>query len=67
VITLLKDNNNNMLKPYDATMMIEKVKKKDAICIICISLTDFPEPSSALASVLYHFEPDNDFAIRCIL
>jgi hypothetical protein len=40
--------------------MFEKVKKK---YVICISLTDFPEPPSVLASMLYHFEPDNDFAI----
>jgi hypothetical protein len=36
------------------------------ICIICVSLTDFPEPPSVLASMFYHFKPDNDFAIRCI-
>jgi hypothetical protein len=29
--------------------------------------TYFPEPSSVLASMFFHFEPDNDFAIRCIL
>jgi hypothetical protein len=43
--------------------MIEKVKKKYAIFIIWVSITDFPEPSLVLASMLYHFEPDNDFAI----
>jgi hypothetical protein len=42
--------------------MFEKVKKKYAICIIYVSLTDFPEPSSVLASS----EPDNDVAIRCM-
>jgi hypothetical protein len=30
------------------------------------SLTDFPETPLALASMLYHFEPDNDFAIKCV-
>jgi hypothetical protein len=45
------------------TTIFEKVKKKYAICIICVSLTHFPEPSSVLASMFYHFEPDNDFAI----
>jgi hypothetical protein len=45
--------------------MFEKVKKKYAICIICVSLTDFPEPPSVLTSMFYHFEPDNDFAIGC--
>jgi hypothetical protein len=28
--------------------------------------TYFPEPSSVLSSMFYQFEPDNDFAIRCI-
>jgi hypothetical protein len=27
----------------------------------------FPEPSSVLASMFFHVEPENDFAIRCIL
>jgi hypothetical protein len=31
----------------------------------CVSLTDVPESSSVLASMFYHFEPDNDFVIRC--
>jgi hypothetical protein len=35
--------------------------------IIIIMNTYFPEPSSVLASMFFHFEPDNDFAIRCIL
>jgi hypothetical protein len=44
--------------------MFEKVKKKYIACIICVSLTDFPEPSSDLASISsIIFEPDNDFAI----
>jgi hypothetical protein len=38
--------------------------------IIIIMNTYFPEPPSVLASVpvlsLFHFEPDNDFAIRNI-
>jgi hypothetical protein len=32
--------------------------------IIIIMNTYFPEPSLVLASMFYHFEPDNDFAIR---
>jgi hypothetical protein len=28
--------------------------------------TYFPEPSSVSASMFYHFESNNDFAIRCI-
>jgi hypothetical protein len=48
------------------TTMFEKAKKEYAICIICISLTGFPELPSVLASMFYHFEPDNDFAIGCI-
>jgi hypothetical protein len=36
--------------------MFEKAKKKYAICIICILLTDFQEPLS-----VYHFEPYNYF------
>jgi hypothetical protein len=48
------------------TKIFEKVKKKYAICIIWVSLTDFPEPPSISASVFYHFEPNNDFSIRCI-
>jgi hypothetical protein len=46
--------------------MFEKAKKKYVIFIIYISLTDFPEPPSVLASMFYHFEPDNDFAIKSI-
>jgi hypothetical protein len=29
--------------------------------------TYFPESSSVLVFVYFHFEPDNDFAIRCTL
>jgi beta-galactosidase beta subunit len=47
--------------------MFKKVKKKYAMCIICVLFTDFPESLSVLTSMFYHFEPDNDFAIRCIL
>jgi hypothetical protein len=46
--------------------MFEKVKKKHVICIICVLLTDFPERSVVSAPMFFHFEPDNDFAIRCI-
>jgi hypothetical protein len=46
--------------------MFEKVKKKYAICIIFVSLTDFPELPLFLASMFYYFEPDNDYAIRCM-
>jgi hypothetical protein len=46
--------------------MVEKVKEKYSICILCVSLTNFPEPLSVLAFMFYHFEPDNDYAIRCI-
>jgi hypothetical protein len=47
--------------------MFEKVKYTIySMCIICVSLTDFPEPPSVLASMFYHLEPDNDFAIRCM-
>jgi hypothetical protein len=46
-------------------MVFEKVKKKYAICIICISLKEIPEPQG-LASTFYHFEPDNNFAVRCM-
>jgi hypothetical protein len=42
------------------TIMFKKVEKKNAICIICISLTDFPEPPEGLASMFYHFQPDNN-------
>jgi hypothetical protein len=35
--------------------------------IIIIMNAYFPEPPSVLASMFFHFEPDNDFAIRCIL
>jgi hypothetical protein len=31
-----------------------------------LKYTYFPEPSSVLASMVYHFETDNDFIIRCI-
>jgi hypothetical protein len=31
--------------------MFEKVKKKYAICIRCVSLTDFPEPSSIILNL----------------
>jgi hypothetical protein len=31
-----------------------------------IKVTDFPEVALVLASMFYHFEPDIDFAIRCI-
>jgi hypothetical protein len=53
-----------MLKPY---LMIWRLwyPKKYAIWIIYVSLTDFPEPPWVLASMFYHVEPDNDFAIRC--
>jgi hypothetical protein len=44
--------------------MFEKVKKMYAICIICVSLADFPEPSLFLASMFYHFEPDNDLNLQ---
>jgi hypothetical protein len=47
--------------------MFEKVKKKYDICIICVSLTDFREPPSVLASMFYNFELDKDFAIRCMI
>jgi hypothetical protein len=47
------------------TTMFEKFKKNYAICLICVSLTDFPEPHYFLASMFYYFEPDKDFAIRC--
>jgi hypothetical protein len=33
------------------TTMFEKVKKKYAICIICVSLTDFREPASSVLSI----------------
>jgi hypothetical protein len=39
------------------TTMFQKAKKKYVICLICVSLTDFPEPSSVLPSMFYHFEP----------
>jgi hypothetical protein len=42
--TLLKDSN--MLKPYSTSTMFEKVNIKYAVCITCVSLTDFPEPLS---------------------
>jgi hypothetical protein len=42
--------------------MFDKVEKKYVMCIMCVSLTDFPEPPSDLASMFYHFEPNNDFA-----
>jgi hypothetical protein len=36
----------------DSTIkMFEKVKKKYSIYIICVSLNDFPEPLSVLASM----------------
>jgi hypothetical protein len=65
IITLLKDNN--MTKPYSTRrirrLRCSKTSSKSMSCIICVSLTDFPEPSSVSASMFLHFEPDNDFAI----
>jgi hypothetical protein len=67
IITLLKDNDMQKAVFDDSTTtMFEKSKKKYAICIIYVSSTDFPEPPLVLASMVYHFEFDNDFAIRCI-
>jgi hypothetical protein len=34
--------------------------------IIIIMNTRFSEPPLVLASMFFHFEPDNDYAIRCI-
>jgi hypothetical protein len=33
---------------------------------LCFPNVYFPAPPSVLASMFYHFEPDNNFAIRCI-
>jgi hypothetical protein len=35
--------------------------------IIIIMNTYFPEPPLVLASMIYHFEPDNDSATGCML
>jgi hypothetical protein len=34
--------------------------------IIIIMNTYFPEPSSVLASMFYHFEPNSVLSIRCL-
>jgi hypothetical protein len=46
-------------------MMFKKVEKSMPYAYV-YSLINFPEPSSVSASMFYHFEPDNDFAIRCM-
>jgi hypothetical protein len=61
-----------MTKPYSTRrirrLRCSKTLSKSMSCIICVTLTDFPEPSSVLlASMFFHFEPDNDFSIRCII
>jgi hypothetical protein len=64
IITLLKDNN--MTKPYSTRrirrLRCSKTSSKSMSCIICVSSTDFPEPSS-VSVLFFHFKPDNDFAI----
>jgi hypothetical protein len=40
--------------------MLEKLKTNYAICIVWVSLIYFPQSS------FHHFEPDNNFAIRCM-
>jgi hypothetical protein len=67
IITLSKRQQHaEAIFDDSTTTMFEKVKKKYAICIIWVLVTDFPGPSSILASMFFHFEHDNDFAIRCI-
>lgn len=40
----------------------ETVKKKYAICIICVSLTDFQETLWVLDSMFYHFKSTTIFS-----
>jgi hypothetical protein len=59
-----------MPKPYWTIRRLRCSRKsqekvKYAICIICVSLTNFPEPPTVLASIFYHFKLDSDFAIKC--
>jgi hypothetical protein len=54
---------NNIIKrqqQVEAVLDDYDVQKcqEHAICLICVSLTYFPEPSFVLASMFYHFEPD---------
>jgi hypothetical protein len=46
---------------------VRKSQEKYVVCIIYVSLTDFPELPSVSASIFYHFEPDNDFSIEVYL
>jgi hypothetical protein len=66
---LLKDNN--MPKPYSTIRRLHdvwKIRENVYHILICVSLTDFPEPPSVLASMFYHFAPDSDFVYWvCIL
>jgi hypothetical protein len=65
IIIIKRQQHAKAVFDVSTTTMFEK-KKKYVICIIWVSLTDFPEHPSVLASMFYHVEPDNDFAIRCI-
>jgi hypothetical protein len=56
--------DNNMLKPYSTIQQLQCSKKSRSM--MCL-LNCFPEPSSVLASTFHHFEPYNNFAIRCIV
>jgi hypothetical protein len=55
-----------MGKPRLALLHIRRIDLKLQNSIKLIMNTYFPEPSSVLASMFFHFEPDNDYAIRCI-
>jgi hypothetical protein len=56
--------NLTIRRAYDVHKSPENVCHMHNMCLI---ITDFPEPSLVLASMFYHFKPNNDYANRCIL
>jgi hypothetical protein len=64
-IIIKRQQHDKAVFDNSTTTIFEKVKKKYAICIISVSLTDLQEPSSVSASMVYHFKPNNDSV--CIL
>jgi hypothetical protein len=51
---------------FSNIVVVTSLNTASFVMLLSIMNTYFPEPSLVLASMFFHFEPDNDFTVTCI-